>query len=232
MQLSPSRLLAHGRGGGGRGGGVCVQERDLENALACDLSHESRKPEATAGTGAAAPTACHVLAGRARGLGFWTRGWCVEQTPCCGGVCFSLVPWNPVLRFQDLRLTNPLGNEMPQCFRDRRGVPILIELQSLPLLFLHGVALLVSGLLIGSLGGGPVPAVDVTMDDPRKKMCLQKPSPQTRPKCSPVWKFPSLNQVIMDLRTGYLSLWLLGSEEKKFHGCTGETQRRRRWRWN
>lgn len=70
--------------------------------------------------------------------------------------------------------------------------------------------------LIGSLGGGPVPAADVTMDDPRKKMCLQKPSSQTRPKCSLIWKFPSLNQMIIDLRTEHVSLWLLGFEKQGF----------------
>lgn len=53
------------------GGGVCVQEQDLENASACDLSRESRKSEATVGTGAAAHIACHVLAGSPR---IWVSG--------------------------------------------------------------------------------------------------------------------------------------------------------------
>lgn len=51
-------------------------------------------------------------------------------------------------------------------------------------------------------------------DQPRKKMCLKKPSSQTRPKYFLICKFPSLNQRMTDLRTEHVSLWLLGSEKK------------------
>lgn len=71
---------------GGAAVSVCVQEQDLENALACDLSHYSSKSEATVGTGAAAPIACHVLAGSPRiwvsgpEAGVWSRFLAAESS--------------------------------------------------------------------------------------------------------------------------------------------------------
>lgn len=58
-------------GGGGRGGGACAQQQNLENALACDLSHESYKSEPTIGTRAIAHIGCNVLACSLRIWSLW-----------------------------------------------------------------------------------------------------------------------------------------------------------------
>lgn len=70
-------------GGNQEGWRVCAQLQNLENALACDLSLESNKSEATIGTRAIAPISCSVLACSLRIWSSWTVGWVFRaQGPC------------------------------------------------------------------------------------------------------------------------------------------------------
>lgn len=64
----------HLMGGWGRGGAVWVQQQNLENALACDLSHQSNKSQAAIDTRAVARIRCNVLACSPRIWPSWTGG--------------------------------------------------------------------------------------------------------------------------------------------------------------